>query len=98
MCSTIRRTSDSGHKLALAVDDKARGRGLDILLQPRRKLGLAEARRDRVEDFGHNGPGIAHERAPRPEQPGVERDRETSDAGLAIEMRNAEFVARLCAG
>ena len=82
----------------LAFGNQARGRGLDRLLQPLGERLLVEARRDRVEHLDHDRAGIAQERAARPEQAGIERDRQAGRAGLAVEMRDAVFVARLGAG
>ena len=51
-----------------------------------------------VEEFDHDRAGQPQERAARPEQAGVQRDRNAGHADLGIEMRDAELVARLGAG
>ena len=43
-------------------------------------------------------PGLPQHRAARPEQPGIERDRQARHACRGVKMRDAVFVARLGAG
>src|SRR6185312_13742104 len=75
--------------------DQPIGRGLDLVLQALDELALVEPRRDRIEDLHHHRSGMAEEGAARPEQAGIQRDRQAWHAFRLIEMRDAEFVARL---
>src|SRR4029077_5116719 len=84
--------------IALAFRDQARGGGLDVELQPLEESVLGKARRDRIEHLDPDRAGIAADRAPRPEQAGIERDRNAGNARLDVEMGDAVLVARLRAG
>ena len=83
---------------ALALLDQPRGGGLDHLLQALEKDLLVEPGRDRIEKLDHDRAGVAAERAARPEQAGIERDRQARDPALGVQMHDAVFVARLGAG
>ena len=78
--------------------DQTRGRRLDVVLQALEKGFLVEARRDRIENLYHHRSRQAPDRAARPEQAGIERDRNTRNALRNVKMRDAEFIARLGAG
>ena len=78
-----------------AFGDEPGGRLLEDASQPRQECPLVEAGRDRIEHLDQHGAGKAAQRAARPEQPGIERDRHARQPDLAVEIRYAGHVARL---
>src|SRR5262245_28773243 len=82
------------YKLAAALRDEPRGRGLDVALQTREELILGKAGRDGIEDLHHDRAGPPGERTPRPEQAGVERDRHARHADLGIKVDHPILVTR----
>src|SRR5499427_10681671 len=94
--------SDDGSRMsaglrasAFAFRHQAGGGRLDVGLQAREEGLDLEAGRDRIEDLDRDRSGIAQELAARPEQPGIERDRDARRDALGIKMRDAVFVFRL---
>ncbi len=80
--------------LCIADRDEARGGGLDLALELGEELIACEAGRDRIEHLDADGSGIAPHRPARPEQAGIERNRQAGDAHLRVEVGDAVFVAR----
>ena len=67
-------------------------RGIAVSMSVLRRAAnvvFVQPRRDRVEHFEHDRARIAQEFAARPEQPGIERDRQARHAGRRIEVGDA---------
>src|SRR5688572_5609649 len=98
MRATSRAKRSAGHpaafEFALALGDEPRRRGLDVVLQALRKVDSVEAGSDRIKHLDDDRAGVAAERAARPEQPRIERDRNASRPSLGIQVRDPELVAR----
>src|SRR6476619_8225177 len=85
-------------QFTLAFGNQTRSRTFDLALQLLEEQILVQAGLDRVEHLDADRPRVSPERTARPEQAGVERDREAWNAHPGIEVRDAVLVFRFGAG
>ena len=95
--SRRRRTRHPAEQLRLLAArrlDQPVGGVLDHGGDARDEFAARQAGRQRIEKFDHQRARIAHEGPARPEQPRIERDRQTGHAAIDIDLRDAGLVMR----
>src|SRR5262245_28930814 len=68
------------------------------MLEAGEKSLAVEAGRNRIEKLDPDRARMTLERAPAPEQAGIERHRQAWRAGFRVQVGDAGFVGRRCAG
>src|ERR1700731_701608 len=86
-------TDTGSHKVLLTFFQQTRGRVFDCGLQTFEKNRLVQSRGDRIQHLDPDGAGPASHGSARPEQSGIERNRQGSDPCVPVEMSHPLLVA-----
>src|SRR4051812_38148057 len=84
----------AGHLPLLRLLHQPRRRGLHVVFETLQESLLVETGRNGIENLDAHRAGIALERAPAPEEAGIERHRQARHASLGIEVGDAALVGR----
>src|ERR1700751_5664642 len=90
----IRHPPEQPRLLGAAGCDQAIARLLDLLAQAVEELLARQVRRQRIEKLDHQRARITHEGAARPEQAGIECNRQARHPAVGIDLNDTALVVR----